>query len=252
VLRSAGGMTVGPRLVPLSSLLFLLAPALLLPAAVRATGRTQITEGRVSISADAEPLADVLTRFAQATGAELVYEASRPRQLVSVGIEADSQAEALSRLLEGQGLNYALRLAPNGRDIQLLVIGASSSTPAPMAASGGRSGRPQPGLEQDFSAPEVDEAEPIIEEQPEPEPAPAAAPEGSPQQQTGFVTPGAPAIGMDGRGNSPMPYQPNPGGSMTPGPGPFQSPQLPQPASYPGPMAPRFPQPVSFPGANGS
>jgi len=209
---------------------------------------------RVVVHSTAAPLSDILTRFAQAAGAELVYESSRPRQLVSVGIEAGSQAEALSRLLEGQGLNYALRLGPNGRDIQLLVIGPSTSTPAPAGASGPNRGRqqPPPELEQDLSGPEADEPEQAVEEPPEPEPAPVLAPANLPGQ-TGFVTPGA--VGIDNRAGGSMPYQGNPVGPMTPGgeqPQLPQQPQPPQPASYPGPMAPHFPGPASHPGAQGS
>lgn len=192
---------------------------------------------RVSVHSTVAPLSDVLSRFAQVTGAELVYEASRPRQLVSVGIDAGSQAEALARLLEGQGINYALRLAANGRDVQLLVVGgATGAAPPAAAAAFSRARPPQPEMaESDQGPPEAEEAEPAPEEA-EPEPAPAAAPVAEAPGPGAFVPQGPVQT-------SPTPPQ----GNTMSSPVPFQGqPQFPQPGSYPGP-GPGFPRPVSYP-----
>ena len=104
--------------------------------AARSDTRVLLDPGRVSIHSESAPLAEVLSRFAEATGAKIVYETARPRQLVSVVIEASSAAEAITRLLEGQGLNYVLRLDPTGQNVEMLVVTGSA---APPAAAGGAS-----------------------------------------------------------------------------------------------------------------
>jgi hypothetical protein len=96
---------------------------------------------RVIVQATSVPLTDVLTRFSEATGTKIVYDSAKPRQLVSVAIDVSSQAEALSQLLEGQGLSYALRLDASGRGVEMLFLsksqGATSSPGSGVAASRG-------------------------------------------------------------------------------------------------------------------
>ena len=89
-----------------------------------------LRDGRVVVRTVGAPLAEVLSRFAQATGAEVVYETARPRQLVSVVIEAASPAEAIAQLLEGQGLNYALRLDPDAAGTSRCWSSPGSASPA--------------------------------------------------------------------------------------------------------------------------
>jgi hypothetical protein len=102
-----------------------------------------LRDGRVVVRTVAAPLEEVLARFAQATGTEIVYEAARPRQPVSVVIEAASPAEAITQLLEGQGLNYALRLDPAGRNVEMLVI-TGASTPPKASEAASRASRSSP------------------------------------------------------------------------------------------------------------
>jgi hypothetical protein len=194
-------------------------------------------------------LADILTRFAQATGAEVVYEAPRPRQLVSVVIEAASPAEAITRLLEGQGLNYALRLDHTGRNVEMLILtGAASPAAAPAAAA--RSPRASPPT---FPPPEeLDEIEPAEVEMPL---APEAAESPGPTESPGPVPADLmnPALGLP----SALPGAPTggesfsavpPSGYVAPEPG---QPQPPAAASYPGspplPSPPVYPGPTSYP-----
>jgi hypothetical protein len=181
-----------------------------------------LRDNRVVVRATAAPLADVLTRFAQATGAVIVYEGARPRQLVTVVIEAASPAEAVARLLEGQGLNYVVRLDPTGKVVEQLVI-AGSVSPAPPPAGAARNPRAGPPV---FRPPEEEEPSepaeidvPVAPEMPGPEPS-------SPE------TPSGPA--------APEPGQPQP-------PGPASYPEA-VPENPAAPQPPVFPGPASYPG----
>ena len=210
--------------------------------------QVSVDAGRVRIDARSEPLAEILSRFARATGAEIVYEAARPRQLVSVRIEAETMGEALIQLLEGQGINYALRLDPTGRKVEMLVV-AGSATAAAASSNSDRSRRSR--LAQEPAAP--DETEPF------PEPAfPADAGEGTPFPEPsgdaaeslgpGVVPPGmgAPELVPGLPPEAPTSTTDDP--LVVPG-----QPQLPSPASYPGippPSRPAFPGPASYPGTS--
>ncbi len=183
--------------------------------------QVSLRDGRVVIRAARAPLAEVLKRFAEATGTEVVYEAARPRQLVSVAIEGGSAAEALVHLLEGQGLNYVLRLDPTGKIVEMLVVvGSPSPAPAPAGADRTpRGGPPAP------PAPEQEQPE-----EPESEPPPEAIIPPGQEPQTPETPPGTAA---------PAPEQPQPPGPASyPGgtpwpPPPPQAPVPPGPASYP-------------------
>jgi hypothetical protein len=137
----------------------------------RSDTRIVLDGGRVSIHAESTPLAEILGRFAKATGAEIVFESTQPRQILSVGIEADSEVDALVRLLEGQGVNYAVRLDPTGREIEMLVINAKAGLAA-AAASPTRTPRTPPPMER--SPEDIDQTPtfaPDVVEEPEPSPS---------------------------------------------------------------------------------
>jgi hypothetical protein len=221
--------------------------------AARTDTRVLLDQGRVSIHSESAPLAEVLSRFAQATGAKIVYETARPRQLVSVVIEASSAAEAITRLLEGQGLNYVLRLDPAGQNVEMLVLTGST---APPAAAGGATRTPR-----SPAAPppeEMDEVPPGEVDQPfAPDAAEGQDPSVPPEDPTnpGVVAPWPGAVPGAPPGLDPS----NPGapyGSAAPEPG---QPQPPAPASYPGgapggppvPPPPVYPGPASYPGSPG-
>jgi hypothetical protein len=201
-----------------------------------------LRDGRVAIRAAGAPLAEVLKSFAEATGTEVVYEAARPRQLVTVAIEAGSAAEALALLLEGQGLNYVLRLDPTGKKPEMLFV-AGSASPAPTPGVATRSPRANPPA---FRPPEEEQPEELDEIEPslgpeETEGVDPSAPTGDPLNPVpGTAWPGV-APGQD-------PSSPEtPPGSTPPQPG---QPQPPAPASYPGgsPVDPPAPQPPVPPG----
>jgi hypothetical protein len=235
-------------LVPRLSAVLLALP-LLSGAGARSDTRVLLVEhGRVSIHARSAPLTEILTRFAQATGTEVVYEAARPRQLVSVVIEAGSPAEAIAQLLEGQGLNYALRLDPSGKNVEMLIITGSAS---PAAAPAGAALKPRSGPPA-FRVPE-EEAEADEGDQPfaaeAPEGLDRSVPPGPPPEDAISPAPGGPWPGV--APNAPPVVEPSspaaPSGSPEPEPG---QPQIPAPASYPGgaPVSPPVPSPPVYPG----
>lgn len=216
-----------------------------------------LRDNRVVVRTVGAPLAEVLSRFAQATGAKVVYEAARPRQLVSVVIEAGSAAEAIAMLLEGQGLNYVLRLDPTGQRVEMLLVTGSAGPPA---ASAGATRAPR-----SPAAPppeEMDEVSPGEVDQPF---APDAAEGQDPSVPRGTSPEDAmnPALAAPWPGAAPgaapglEPSNPGaPSGSAAPEPG---QPQPPAPASYPGgapgspPVTPPpvYPDPASYPGGPG-
>jgi len=217
--------------------------------AARSDTRVLLDHGRVSIHSESAPLAEVLSRFAEATGAKIVYETARPRQLVSVVIEASSATEAVARLLEGQGLNYVLRLDPTGQNVEMLVLTGSA---APPAAAGGGSRTPR-----SPAAPPPEEMDEVPPEEGDQTFAPDAAEGQDPSMppedamNPGMLAPWPGAVPGAPPGLEPS----NPGapsGSAAPEPG---QPQPPAPASYPGgppvPPPPVYPGPASYPGSPG-
>jgi hypothetical protein len=198
----------------------------------RSDTRVLLDGGRVSIHAESARLAEVLSRFGQVTGTEIVFQSAQPEQLVSVGIETDSEAEALMRLLEGQGVNYVLRLDPTGREVEMIIItakAAAAGSPPP-----GAIGARRPLISQERAPEEVEQTFEVIEE-----PDPAALSGSVPERQTNTVfgpaQPEAPAAAS------------YPG--MVPGAAPSQSspsPSSPSPSAFPGPIA--YPGRASYPG----
>jgi hypothetical protein len=93
--------------------------------------------GRVSVKARGVPLSRILERLGQETGMKVVYEAAPPSQIVTAVVEADSEREVLTRVLEGLGVSYAFRLDPSGRRVEmLLVTRAAAAGPGPGPGGG--------------------------------------------------------------------------------------------------------------------
>jgi hypothetical protein len=212
--------------MPLRRLVFLLALVALLSGRGILSGTdVRVDGGRVVVQANEAPLTDVLSRFSQATGAKIVYDAAKPRQLVTVEIDASTQAEALSQLLEGQGLSYAVRLDPSGQSVDMLFVmgkGQSATAASPPAAGAerrevdrrqGHDAVEELPIEAEAEVQEGQEAAEIV---PDPLVDPTAA---------------APGVGPPA---APMPEGPT-GGRSAPFAAPWQTapPNFPQPASYP-------------------
>jgi hypothetical protein len=158
----------------------LIALALLLqPVAdleVRATG------GQVSVRARGIPLARILERLGKETGMKVIYEAAPPSQIVSAVVQADSEREVLTRILEGLGVSYAFRLDSSGRRVEMLLITGSGSGAGPRVGGSSLPQRPV------MPAP-IENPESFSEDMPEgfevqeelPPPPPFEAPEPRPQ-----------------------------------------------------------------------
>ena len=200
-----------------------LALALLAWPTAAAEINVRVAEGRVDLSANAAPVADVLDRLSKQTGMKVVYEGPPPRQLVSVSLAGRTPAEAVVGLLEGLGLNYMLLGDPSGTRVQtLMMAGAAPATPSARSANANPSLRmssPAPG-----SSPDAEEAA----EEPAEEPEPA--------QPLNPVTPPGIVGGLPG-----MP--PNPARPVSPGSPPVQS--------SPGLLPPSLPG-ATFPGGTPS
>ncbi len=192
--------------------------------------------GLVTIRAQQETVSEILDRLAAETGLKLVYEGPRPAQRVSVDLAALPEAEALARLLEGLGLNYAYGMDAAGKHGVLIVSGSSAAGEPP------RSVPQRPARE-----PEAGEDEPFT---PEEEPG---TPEDVPGVPPGFP-PGSAFEGLPGRmpesaqanpGWGPMGAVPVPPGTGAPAGSFSNAASEPAPPSFPG--AASEPAPPSFP-----
>jgi hypothetical protein len=77
---------------------------------------------RVSVRAEAAPLSDILERLAQRTGMTIVWGKNLGRPNVTVTLEDCTPAEAVVRLLQGSGFNYALSMDPSRTRVETLMI----------------------------------------------------------------------------------------------------------------------------------
>jgi hypothetical protein len=146
---------------------------------------------RIAVSSGA--LSDAIDALARAANFKVTYEGPRPMALLfNTEIETPTVAQTLTRLLDGQGLNYAMVFDLTGKRVTLLLV----LGPAPKAGGGtvgapGGAARPQPfapprGVRSDLPAVEDDPAD-LPEENPQPQPSPSPTP-----APTGPRGPGAP------------------------------------------------------------
>ena len=174
----------------------------------------RLTDGRVDLSANAAPIADVLDRLSKQTGMKVVYEGPAPRQLVTLSLHGRSPAEAVLGLLEGQGLNYILIGDATGDRVQTLMMAGSAPTtsrPTASGSSGSRTTSPPPA-----SGPDADE--PVEEPEEEPEPAQVVQPpNGIPQLPGGPTNPAGATIGGQAPGQNAPPAISIPGLPAFPG-----------------------------------
>jgi hypothetical protein len=222
-------------------LLFALTPAAQAGVAVREA------HGRVDVAATAAPLSEVLDRLARQTGMKIVYEGPAPRQLVTLSIAGRSPAEAVTSILEGQGLNYALVLDATATRVEQLLVTSSSggrslsrSSPAP----------PPPRLHPMRPPPEdlVDDDAELEDDEDAPEPATGGNPatdKGQPQPPPpGPVPPGPVPPGAPGAPVGPTPPAAPPLVPLIPTPGYSSSPFNPKPQPiFPAPQPTPSPTP---------
>jgi hypothetical protein len=206
-------------------------------AAVGSLAEVRLAGGRVHIQATAAPVSEVLDRLSRATGMKILYDGTPPSDRLTAAIDAGSEREALSRLLEGLGLTYAFKLSHDGRHVETLFV---TNAPARHGATGASSARPMlpPRMTQlpseDYESNQIDS-----EEEPANEPGAIA-----PSPSDGNII-----IGGGGSDYS-VQQQGVPGQSGVPGVE-GQDPNFPGPASFPAPPVtpgfPTFPGPVSYP-----
>jgi hypothetical protein len=89
---------------------------------------------KVEVHATAAPLTEVLDRVARQTGMKVAYDGPQPRARVSLNLPPLTPTQAVLSILEGQGLNFALRMDPTGTRIETLLLVAGSGTAAVAAA----------------------------------------------------------------------------------------------------------------------
>jgi hypothetical protein len=162
---------------------------------------------RVDVRATAASVAEVLDRLGRETGMKVSYDGAPPRARISVSLTGVTPAQAVLAVLEGQGLNYVLRMDPTATRVETLLMvtgGASSAVAAPTSVS--RPGLPPRMIEPDSA------------EQPEEE-APSEAPAAEEQRKPvfpgipGLVAPTGPAVPLTLPLPSPAP--PSAGGPPT-------------------------------------
>jgi hypothetical protein len=229
------------RRLPAVSLLLLLA----LPGG-SSDLEVRAKDGRVTVRVRAAPLVDVLERLSRETGLELVFEGRKPSQLVTVQFDQLPEAEALSQLLEGLGIDYAFYADPTGQHVKKLFVQGASTTAASSSAAttASRGGGRPPGPRT---------PEPIEPEVPD-EPFPGEGP-GEEAEEPAEALPGGgpPDLAPVAEGSGLVPYR-SPGATapgMPPapiGPGqassPLPTPAFPGAASLPGAPPPVLPPPV--------
>jgi len=138
----------------------------------------------LDVRATAAPVAEVLDRIARETGMKVTYDGAPPRARVSVTLAGVTPAQAVLRVLEGQGLNYALRMDARAVRVEALLMVAGSGSGAGTGAPAPMPNRPIPGTRQIDREPDV--AEPDDE-------TPAEAPAPNPEDRKPFPFPGGPS-----------------------------------------------------------
>ena len=198
----------------------------LLAAPVRAGVEVTAADGHVNVTAAQAPLSDVLDGLARKTRMKVVYEGGTPRNPVTIELRGHTPAEAVLRVLEGLGLNYALALDLSGTQVEtLMIVGAGGSSSSSSASFRPARGRRDAEAEQ-ASDDGIEGEQPMAYEAPPPEPAPAPAP-AKPEEA---ARPGTPPPGP----LNPTTMNPFPGNTapMLPGPPPLVAPS-PSPNSPP-------------------
>jgi hypothetical protein len=217
---------------------WLLIPLVLFPALHGQPGRVDVeaANGRLTVHAKEAPLADVLDRIAGQTGTKILYQGPRPSPLVTVAMENLSELEALSRLLEGLGLNHVFQMDASGTKVEMLIVDEAFGSGPSTARSRGQT--PTRVFRRPMLPPgRVGEGGPDVvdpgEEAPEPD--------------DGFLGPGAlpDAAGLPATATGETPEA----GSSEPPPAEVAPPEFPGEASTPSAPAP-VPYPVFPPSAS--
>jgi hypothetical protein len=131
---------------------------------------------KLDVRATAAAVSEVLDRIARETGMKVSYDGAPPRARISLTLTGVTPAHAVLSVLEGQGLNYALRMDPTGAKVETLLLVSGGTASAGVPAPAPRAPRP-------------------VEREPEPADAEEEAPEVAPaveEKRPGFPFPGFP------------------------------------------------------------
>jgi hypothetical protein len=190
---------------------------LLAARAGAAQTEVRVVGDKVHLRATGATISEVLDRLGRQTDMTVMYDGAPPRGRINLDRVGLTQPQAVLSVLEGQGLNYALRMDRSGTRVEQLLLVASTgaaSAPAPP---------PRP------EGPRLFQREP---EPPEPEedaaPAEAPPPEENPRRPPflpGIPPPSGPAMPL---------MLPTPPPQVAPSPAP------------PGPAAPQDSRARSF------
>jgi hypothetical protein len=227
-----------------------------LPSPVPAEVYVKAQQGRLTVRAQREPLSKVLASIARETGLAITYQAQAPGTLISLNLESVTPQEAVTRLFEGQGLNYIFTLDPTRSKVAMLIItGGGTARATTQAAAHNNPGNPSAYAEEE---PEMvnDDAEPeeeVVEHPDAPDeqmrqdqaPGPVGLSGSQWNQPPGaIILPGQQPPGFGGVQAAPpgaMPGQPSFPSAASMG-GPPPPPQIQQPITQP-----RFPGGASQP-----
>lgn len=157
----------------------------------------------VTVKATRASVGDVLQQIGRATGMKVQVEGAPPRASVTVDLVSRPVSEAVERVLEGAGINYAWTLqGSQGKVASLLLLGPTT----PRANAGFRPDGAAPPVVNRLIRPEPPEdVEPVVEED--------TSDVGSPGDVFQNVPPPDPA-----EPQQPQPPQAAPGASPTPPP----------------------------------
>lgn len=167
-----------------------LALALVVLLAARTGGaetEVRVTADRVDVRSDGATVAELLDRLARQTGMKVVYDGAPPRGRISVNLAGLTPAQAVLAILEGQGLNYALRMDRSSTRIeQLLLVAGTGAVPPPPPP-------PRPEVPRLFQR-DRDPEPPEVEEEPAAEAPEADENEVRPPTVPGIGFPSGPAV----------------------------------------------------------
>jgi hypothetical protein len=150
---------------------------------------------KVDLRASTAPISEVLDRLARETGMKVTYDGAPPRARINVTLSGVTPVQAVVSILEGQGLNYALRMDPTSTKVETLMLVAGGGTAGPAAAPAPPA-RGQRAIERDPEGTgDTDEDPPPAEAQPATEEPPQRRPGLMPQFPGGMPAgPGGPVM----------------------------------------------------------
>lgn len=199
-------------------------PAVLLAGSASAEVQVHVANGRVELKATGAPLSEVLDRLAKQTGMKVTYDGAPQRMPVNLTLADRTPAQAVLGVLDGLGLNYALRMDVTGTRVEALLIAgtaaASPSAGAPPPAQATSAYRPpEPAAEpeddtqgDDDSTAADDAADAEPQRPPGAQPGAPSTQPGAPAQPPGVETPrafGPAMLGVPkGAPEFPSPLQP--------------------------------------------